>query len=145
MGGSPSPNPAMPLYALPTTTGTGSETSGGAVITFDFGAEARKGGVGNCQPALAFLDPDLVVNLPAPILAASGLDALTHAVEVTAEQAKVLHDVIEGLCIRTGLPKPRVYIVDDPAPNAFSIGQVDSADPRHQRAERAVDGADASG
>ena len=49
--------------------------------------------------------------------------ALTHAVEVTPEQAKVLHDVIEGLCIRTGLPKPRVYIVEDPAPNAFAFGR----------------------
>jgi heat shock protein HtpX len=49
--------------------------------------------------------------------------ALTHAVEVTPEQAHVLHDVVEGLCIRTGLPKPRVYIVDDPAPNAFAFGR----------------------
>src|SRR4051812_31615120 len=49
--------------------------------------------------------------------------ALTHAVEVTPEQAKVLHNVIEGLCIRTGMPKPRVYIVDDPAPNAFAFGR----------------------
>jgi heat shock protein HtpX len=49
--------------------------------------------------------------------------ALTHATEVTPEQAPVLHDVIEGLSIRTGLPKPRVYIVDDPAPNAFAFGR----------------------
>jgi len=49
--------------------------------------------------------------------------ALTRAVEVTPNDAKVLHDVIEGLCIRTGLPKPRVYIVDDPAPNAFAFGR----------------------
>jgi alcohol dehydrogenase len=83
MGGPVPPTPCMPLYALPTTTGTGSETSGGAVITFDFGSEgkSRKGGVSNCQPTLAFLDPEMVVGLPAPILAASGLDGLTHAVE----------------------------------------------------------------
>ncbi len=49
--------------------------------------------------------------------------ALTHAVEVTPDQAKVLHNVVEGLCLRTGLPKPRVYIVDDPAPNAFAFGR----------------------
>jgi heat shock protein HtpX len=49
--------------------------------------------------------------------------ALTHAVEVTPEQAPVLHNVIEGLCLRTGLPKPRVYIVEDPAPNAFAFGR----------------------
>jgi heat shock protein HtpX len=56
-------------------------------------------------------------------LAVRATIALTHAVEVTPEQAKVLHDVVEGLCIRTGLPKPRVYIVDDPAPNAFAFGR----------------------
>jgi heat shock protein HtpX len=56
-------------------------------------------------------------------LAVRATIALTHAVEVTPEQAHVLHDVIEGLCIRTGLPKPRVYIVDDPAPNAFAFGR----------------------
>jgi heat shock protein HtpX len=48
---------------------------------------------------------------------------LTRAVEVTPEQAKTLHNVVEGLCLRTGLPKPRVYIVDDPAPNAFAFGR----------------------
>jgi heat shock protein HtpX len=35
----------------------------------------------------------------------------------------VLHNVIDGLCIATGLPKPKVYIVDDPAPNAFAFGR----------------------
>jgi heat shock protein HtpX len=49
--------------------------------------------------------------------------SLTRAVEVTPEQATVLHNVIDGLCIATGLPKPRVYIVDDPAPNAFAFGR----------------------
>lgn len=81
MGGQNAPRACMPLYALPTTTGTGSEISGGAVITFDYGQGARKGGVGNCQPALAFLDPALVEHLPTGVVAASGLDALTHAVE----------------------------------------------------------------
>jgi heat shock protein HtpX len=38
-----------------------------------------------------------------------------------------LHNVVEGLCIAAGLPKPRVYIVDDAAPNAFATGR----DPKH--------------
>jgi len=38
-----------------------------------------------------------------------------------------LHNVVEGLCIAGGLPKPGVYIVDDPAPNAFATGR----DPKH--------------
>ena len=65
----------------------------------------------------------IVVDVLGWMLAVRATIALTHAVEVTPEQAKVLHDVVEGLCIRTGLPKPRVYIVDDPAPNAFAFGR----------------------
>ena len=48
----------------------------------------------------------IVVDIIGWLLAVRATIALTHAVEVTPEQAKVLHDVIEGLCIRTGLPKP---------------------------------------
>ncbi len=65
----------------------------------------------------------IAVDAIAWALAVRATIALTHAVEVTPEQAKVLHNVIEGLCIRTGMPKPRVYIVDDPAPNAFAFGR----------------------
>ncbi len=38
-----------------------------------------------------------------------------------------LHNLVEGLCIASGLPKPGVYVVDDPAPNAFATGR----NPRH--------------
>jgi heat shock protein HtpX len=38
-----------------------------------------------------------------------------------------LHNIVEGLCIAAGLPKPRIYIVDDEAPNAFATGR----DPKH--------------
>ncbi len=38
-----------------------------------------------------------------------------------------LHNLVEGLCIASGLPKPDVYVVDDPAPNAFATGR----NPRH--------------
>jgi heat shock protein HtpX len=37
------------------------------------------------------------------------------------------HNLVEGLCIAAGLPKPRLYVVDDPAPNAFATGR----NPRH--------------
>ena len=42
------------------------------------------------------------------------------AVEVTYKR---LHNLVEGLCIASGLPKPRVYVIDDPAPNAFATGR----------------------
>jgi heat shock protein HtpX len=38
-----------------------------------------------------------------------------------------LHNLVEGLCIAAGLPKPRVYVINDPAPNAFATGR----NPRH--------------
>ncbi len=34
-----------------------------------------------------------------------------------------LHNLVEGLCIASGLPKPRIYVIDDPAPNALAIGR----------------------
>ena len=34
-----------------------------------------------------------------------------------------LHNLVEGLCIASGLPKPRIYVVDDEAPNAFATGR----------------------
>ena len=37
------------------------------------------------------------------------------------------HNLVEGLCIAAGLPKPRLYVVDDPAPNAFATGR----NPKH--------------
>src|SRR5207249_5984661 len=39
------------------------------------------------------------------------------------DQYARLHNIIEGLCIAAGLPKPRVYVIDDGAPNAFATGR----------------------
>lgn len=52
---------------------------------------------------------------------------MTNAHPVTREQAPDLYNVVENLSITAGLPMPRVYIVDDPAPNAFATGR----DPEH--------------
>jgi len=65
----------------------------------------------------------ILVDTLAWLFAVRATISMTRAVETTPENAKVLHDVVEGLCIRMGLPKPRVYIVDDPAPNAFAFGR----------------------
>ncbi len=78
VGGMPT-KPIGPFYAVPTTTGTGSEISGAAVITES--ATHHKLLVLNCTPHMAFLDPELVAGMPAAITAATGMDALTHAVE----------------------------------------------------------------
>lgn len=48
---------------------------------------------------------------------------VSRAVPADTEQYKRLHNLVEGLCIASGLPKPRVYVIDDPAPNAFATGR----------------------
>lgn len=53
--------------------------------------------------------------------------AITRARESTAADQPRLHNLVEGLAIAGGIPKPRVYVVDDPAPNAFATGR----DPAH--------------
>src|ERR1700730_3052337 len=49
--------------------------------------------------------------------------AASSAREADPNEYRQLHDVVEELCIGVALPKPRVYIVDDPAPNAFATGR----------------------
>lgn len=53
--------------------------------------------------------------------------AVSRAHPADPVQYQRLHNLVEGLCIASGLPKPAVYIVDDPAPNAFATGR----DPKH--------------
>ncbi|GAA1470610.1 M48 family metalloprotease [Microbacterium thalassium] len=49
--------------------------------------------------------------------------ALAGAVEVSKADAPRYHRIVENLCITTGAPMPRLYVVDDPAPNAFATGR----------------------
>ena len=49
--------------------------------------------------------------------------AMSRARPADVETYPRLHNLVEGLCIAGGLPKPRLYIVDDPAPNAFATGR----------------------
>jgi len=75
------PNPGVPLICIPTTSGTGSEVTIWCVISDK--ANHRKHPIGGkvLAPTLAVCDPALTLSLPASITAATGLDALTHALE----------------------------------------------------------------
>lgn len=71
----------VPLYAIPTTAGTGSEVTIAAVVS-DPATHAKKFFVDpKLLPLMTALDPSLMTGLPAAITAATGMDALTHAVE----------------------------------------------------------------
>lgn len=50
-----------------------------------------------------------------------------HAQPASESEYRELHNIVENLAITAGLPKPRVYIINDPAPNAFATGR----DPKH--------------
>ncbi len=53
--------------------------------------------------------------------------AMSHARPADPTTFARLHNLVEGLCIAAGLPKPRIYVIDDVAPNAFATGR----NPRH--------------
>jgi hydroxyacid-oxoacid transhydrogenase len=75
------PGPLKPLFAIPTTAGTGSETTGVAV--FDLIDRHLKTGISSryLKPTLGYLDPDHTRTLPSAVAASTGLDVLCHAVE----------------------------------------------------------------
>jgi hydroxyacid-oxoacid transhydrogenase len=79
--GVPVPGPLKPLVAIPTTAGTGSETTGVAI--FDLEAMHAKTGIAHraLRPALGIVDPDNTRMLPPMVAACSGLDVLSHALE----------------------------------------------------------------
>jgi alcohol dehydrogenase len=83
----------LPLIAIPTTAGTGSEVTFGAVVTdtenhFKFTVKHQ-----HTAPKLALVDPKLTITMPASLTAATGMDALTHAIEAyTATVAEPLAD-----------------------------------------------------
>jgi hydroxyacid-oxoacid transhydrogenase len=79
--GLPIPSPLKPLIAIPTTAGTGSETTGVAI--FDYVEKRAKTGIAHryLKPTLGIVDSDNTRTQPAAVAASAGLDVLSHALE----------------------------------------------------------------
>ncbi|MFP3511159.1 iron-containing alcohol dehydrogenase [Peribacillus sp. SIMBA_075] len=84
-----------PLICIPTTSGTGSEVTTGSVITDTVTKQKEAILDIKLAPKLAILDPELTLTLPKSITAATGMDALTHAIEAyTSNIAEPISDAL---------------------------------------------------
>ncbi len=108
------PEGMLPVIAVPTTAGTGSEVGRASVITDS--AEHRKKIIFHPRmlPAEVLLDPELTVGLPAPITAATGMDALSHNLEALC--SPFWHPMAEGIAVEG------IRLVRDYLPRAFADG-----------------------
>ncbi len=107
--------PLLPLYVIPTTAGTGSEVTVGAVVTDT--VQQRKLPIADLTlvPKMACLDGEISLGVPPPITAATGMDALTHAVE-----AYISRNHIEN---SDQMATAAVRLIMEYLPRAFENGQ----------------------
>ena len=116
-------NPLPPLYAIPTTAGTGSEVGRSSVITLPGTGKKTIFFHPDLMPDIAVLDPTLTTGLPPHITAATGMDAFTHCLE--AYLVDSFHPMADALSvvgmkmIVANLPK----VLDEPG-NLDARGQM---------------------
>lgn len=91
------PGPVVPLVCVPTTAGTGSEVTVFSVITDRQRKFKMTIGSPHLLSRIAVCDPDLTISMPQPLTAATGMDALTHAVECYTNT--VYHPVAKTLAL----------------------------------------------
>ncbi len=106
------PGPVMPLIAIPTTAGTGSEVTPVAVLS-DTERQLKVGiSSPHIIPTVAICDPDLTMTCPASLTAIAGADALTHAIEAFTA---IRHEPVPGLA------QDRVFVGKNITSDAFAL------------------------
>ena len=106
------PGPVLPLIAIPTTAGTGSEVTPVAVLS-DTERQLKVGiSSPHIIPTVAICDPDLTLSCPAGLTAIAGADALTHAIEAFTA---IRHDPVPGLA------QDRVFVGKNAISDAFAL------------------------
>lgn len=92
--GLPIPNRPLPIVAITTTAGTGSETDSAGVITKEDTYEKAFIGAPSLYPSIAVVDPELMLSVPAGFTAFQGFDALFHSIEgYIANGANLMSDM----------------------------------------------------
>ena len=89
-GGQKLKNKPLPIVAIPTTAGTGTELDAWTIITNEATNEKMSGGNRNTFPVLAIVDPDLMSTVPPKFTAYQGFDALFHSTESSINKTKNL-------------------------------------------------------
>ena len=117
--------PCVPIIAIPTTAGTAAEVTINYVIT---DVEKKRKFVcvdTNDIPEIAVVDPDMMSTMPAPLTAATGMDALTHAIEgLITKGAWEMSDMFHLEAIRLISSNLRDAVNNDPdGRNGMALGQ----------------------
>jgi lactaldehyde reductase len=114
-GVAPTKNPALPIFAIPTTAGTAAEVTINYVIT-DVEKERKFVCVDvHDIPVVAFVDPDMMSSMPKSLTAFTGMDALTHAIEgYTTRGAWELSDMFHLKAIQVIAKNLRLAYENDP-------------------------------
>jgi len=101
MGANKIPKPGVPIIAIPTTAGTGSEVTQFTIITDTTKDVKMLIASPQVMPRVALVDPLMTLQMPPGITAATGLDALTHAIEAyVSVKAQPLTDILALQAIR---------------------------------------------
>ncbi|MBE0657074.1 MAG: iron-containing alcohol dehydrogenase, partial [Bryobacteraceae bacterium] len=112
--GEPLPCPALPMLAIPTTAGTGSEATRNAVLQDEYRKVKASIRHASMVPAIALIDPDLTLSAPAQVTAATGLDALTQLIEPFVSSRA--NPITDPLCAEG------IHLVAEALPRLFRNG-----------------------